>query len=611
MQFQQLFERLKIAGDLSSKGIDELEQDLRVNSSHAGVVKRLLEMGVNTERLAEAISVVFDLPLFPFDRRPSQLGPDAPRPALPKVVSHGDDDQHLMCENGAIYLVNPFDRAALKQATARYGQSTVRVSGVISRQAFALQVGERIVEQMPAADSVTPYSRKLDALLMLAVRQNASDIHLEPQINDTRVRLRVDNVLREVDRYSHEEYLQISNIIQNRCTSATAGSYQEAMDEMFVFEVPPNRKIKMRVMMIPGTVAGQKNLLPVFCLRLLGNNLEQRGLAELGIPDTKHNPQLTSLRLLCERKNGLVLVSGPTGSGKTTTLSAVMGELQKIHPDRCSYTIEDPVEMNLVGVNHIQVNEKSGVTFERGVKSFLRGDPDVILIGEIRDLPVAKVALTASITGHLVFSTIHTNSAIEGVSRLIDVGCDAYIVASALKAVTAQRLVRKVCPKCCERVRWGELIDGSHPSLQDPENELMRLRYSHADRMYKSLKDYPKTNDHEVAIAGVGCSACGNSGYKGRMLVTELFQVTPRVADLIAQRASIFKLRDQALQDGFLEMWEHGASLIFKQRTTTMDEMINALGERESSQSVGTTNPVGPEADRVAPEGADVGAPLT
>ncbi|XP_018024016.1 putative type II secretion system protein E [Hyalella azteca] len=346
---------------------------------------------------------------------------------------------------------------------------------------------------------------------------------------------------------------------------------------MFVFSLPGPRIIKLRVMMVPVVLPDREEMMPKLVLRLLGNRIEQMALTDLGIPDYERNDQITAIQLLCERKNGLILVSGPTGSGKTTTLSAVQREMLKTYPNRVYYTIEDPVEISIPNVNHVQVNQEAELTFSRGLKAFLRGDPDVIMVGEIRDMDAATQALTASITGHLVLSTIHTNSAIETAIRLIDMGCDSFIVSSALKAATAQRLVKRLCTECSMEASWDELTSGLHPVLNHRDNKLMRLRYTNAPRTYSDLDFYP--DGRTVRIKGPGCSKC-DGGIKGRALVSELFLMTPNVSQAIASKQSFATVHQIAVESGFKDLWQHAMFLI-RTGVISFDDAVGDIGERD------------------------------
>lgn len=585
-KFENALAMLHAEQQISSRGADAARDALRADSMGATLIPMLWEMQAKTTSVAKAVGTAFGLAIYPSGDKDIPPTDETPRPG---VAKHGAG--YILADNGVAYLVNPMDAAHVKRLQSEerdlFKQLRIRKYGIISK-AHHIGVAEKATEadddEVQSAGSFIDDSgvkKRVDDMLLGAARRNASDIHLEPTATDVRVRLRIDSNMVDVDRMSHEVYKSVANVILNQCKKGKPGTYLQALDDMFIFEVPPSRKVKFRVMMVPVTLPGLQSELPCFCLRLLGNAIEQIALRDLGVPNTRKNPQLTRLQMLCERKNGLILVSGPTGSGKTTTLQAVFSELQRMHPNRCRYTAEDPVEMNLTGVNHIQVNEEAGLSFARCVKSFLRGDPDDVLIGEIRDYEVASQALTGSITGHLVFSTIHTNSAIETVTRLIDLGCDAFLVAAALKGATAQRLVRKVCRHCGDLVRWSSLLDGSAEYLKDPENLTKRERYLEAAERYGDLLDYPRDpSTAMVYVAGSGCSHC-SGGYKGRLLITELLEITPTLGDLISRRSSVLQLRRQALREKFQEMWQHAATEIFIRKSTTFDEMIDAVGERE------------------------------
>lgn len=480
-----------------------------------------------------------------------------------------------------IYLVNPLDRRAREEALGKHTAST---KGVIARSRLLQLAGHALCD--PEIDEKASRkssgddraARTLDEWLRYAATHNASDIHMEPRSDTVLVRMRIDGVLTRYRDVPYTEYLAVANVILSKCKSGTAGSYSQILDDEFTFDMP-GRRIKLRVAMTPTVLPNRREEQPKFTLRLLGNNLESINLERIGLPNTESNPQLMQMRMLCERKHGIILVSGPTGSGKTTTLSAVLQEHIKLHPDDSLYTVEDPVEIPIVGANQVKVNEKAGVTFASALKSFLRGDPDVIMVGEIRDLEVAQEAIRGALTGHLVFSTIHTNSAIEAVVRLADLGIEPYKIAGALKAVQAQRLIKKLCPHCAVDVRWGDLVSGEHPSLRGRDNDVMRMKYQTAPLLYNDLLDYPQLEKAVKVRNPKGCRKCAESGYAGRVLVSELFQVTNSIEKAIARNATTSEINEIARGEGFREMWHHAMRMV-RNGVTGFAECAAVLEER-------------------------------
>ncbi|MDR3552151.1 MAG: GspE/PulE family protein, partial [Clostridia bacterium] len=245
---------------------------------------------------------------------------------------------------------------------------------------------------------------------------------------------------------------------------------------------------------------------------------------------------------IIKNPNGIVLVSGPTGSGKTTTLYTVLSELNK--PELNIVTVEDPVEFRMAGINQVQINQKAGLTFASGLRSILRQDPDIIMIGEIRDSETAEIAVRAAITGHLVLSTIHTNDAASTVHRLIDMGVEPFLVSASLVGVVAQRLVRRLCPRCKQPYR--------------PEhNEMMLLRLTSPTELYKPA----------------GCPYCNNTGYKGRMAVHEIIAVNKEIRELIDRRANIDQLHQCAQRFGTISLRDSCTELVLKGETST-DQLV-------------------------------------
>jgi len=593
---RRIVEILIDRGQLHSRSEKLIEDEFRLHGA-ASVIPKLLECRVRSDVVAIAVAGIIHKACYPWSQplssvddyfEPRKEGDEStiavviPKPLPPETESVGQG--WLIGVNRVAYVVNVFDRALIEKLTDDYA-AVISEWGVIS--AADLAAARQAAEEKNIEQSTSATAGSIDKMaendvndiIRLAAKSNASDIHFEPHESDTLLRMRVDGDLRDIKRFDHDTYRRYANSILVRCAKGQPGTYIAALDDMFVFELPGGRKIKLRVAMVPTVVQGQQEVFPKLTIRLLGNVIEQISLVDLGIPNTQRNGQLRKIRLLCERKNGLILVSGPTGSGKTTTLSAVQGEMLKLYRNRAYYTVEDPNEISIPGVNHVQVNIEAGLTFARAIKSFLRSDPDVIMVGEIRDKEVADQALTASVTGHLVLSTIHTNSAPECILRLVDMGCDRHIVASALKAATAQRLAKKVCPHCSQEVKWGSLVDGSHPMMQERESELQRLRYSSAPERYSDLVDYPSDDDMVRVANKRGCRECTN-GYKGRMLISELLEISPRLTDMIAGHQSMTAIRTMARKEGFMELWEHGFTAI-RTGKSTFDEMLAALGERD------------------------------
>jgi general secretion pathway protein E len=290
-----------------------------------------------------------------------------------------------------------------------------------------------------------------------------------------------------------------------------------------------DREIDVRVSVIP-MLYGE-----AVVLRLLDRSSVLLGLDKLGMS----NKELDVTKIILDRPHGIILVTGPTGSGKTTTLYAALSRINDI--ERKIITIEDPIEYQLHGVNQIQVSRKAGLTFANGLRSILRHDPDVILVGEIRDAETANIAIQASLTGHLVFSTLHTNDAPSALTRLVDMGIEPYLVASSLEALIAQRLVRVICSNCKEKM---------------PAQEVETLRRQYGDRLPRML------------YRGKGCRQCQGTGYRGRVGIFEMMVVNDEIRSLILENASARDLRKLAAQQGMRSLREDGFRHLVEGRTT-------------------------------------------
>ena len=345
----------------------------------------------------------------------------------------------------------------------------------------------------------SPTVRIVDALLADAVRLGASDVHVEPQRDGVRIRYRVDGLLRDVmtvPRAAGPAMISRLKIVSS-LDIAERRLPQDGRARIGV----DGRAVDARVSTLP-SLHGEKVV-----VRLLPGSDDVAPLAELGFEPQ----QLDVLRRTLATTQGLVLITGPTGSGKTNTLYSAIHEVMT--PDRNVVTLEDPVEIQLPGITQVQVNERTGMTFARGLRAILRQDPDVVLVGEIRDLETAELALRASLTGHLVLSTLHTNSAVAALTRLVDMGCPTYLVASSLELVVAQRLVRRPCPSCASAYR--------------PDDSVLAL-----------LELGPDDLIGATPRRGRGCATCSGTGYRGRTGVFELLDVDADVRkQLVADSA--------------------------------------------------------------------------
>ena len=375
--------------------------------------------------------------------------------------------------------------------------------------------------------------RFVNQILLEAVRDRASDVHIEPFENRLRIRYRIDGVLHETQLPAQTKRFQSAIISRIKIMSgldiAEKRVPQDGRIKLHVF----GRDVDVRVSVIP-TLTGED-----IVLRLLDQQGNAFGLNDLGMAEDT----LEMFRGLIDQPNGIFLVTGPTGSGKTTSLYAALSEI--LTPEIKVVTLEDPVEYRLDGVNQIQVNLQTGLTFARGLRSILRHDPDVVLVGEIRDLETAEIAVQASLTGHFVFSTLHTNDAPSAIPRLVDMGVEPYLISSSLEGLMAQRLVRVVCDECRE--------------MRPISDEI------------RSAGGVP--DEVQTEPVGSGCESCRGTGYRGRRGIYELTAVNDEVKDLVIRRAPAGEIRAVCRSHGMQTLREDGWNKV-REGVTTIEEVL-------------------------------------
>ncbi len=364
-----------------------------------------------------------------------------------------------------------------------------------------------------------PVIKLVNALLAKAVHERASDIHIEPFANVIRIRYRVDGVLREIPSPPRN---MLSGLVSRIKVLANMNISESRLpQDGRVKLVVEGREVDLRCSTMP-TSHGE-----AIVMRVLDKNMMMIGISQIGMSEE----MLSRFMKHLEKPNGIVLVTGPTGCGKTTTLYAALAEIKD--PGDKLITVEDPVEYELPGIVQVNINENVGLTFAKALRSILRQDPDTVLVGEIRDVETAQIAVQASLTGHLVFSTLHTNSAAATVTRLVDMGVEPFLITSSVQAVIGQRLVRTVCPTC--RVPYRPTPD-----------ELEEFEVTAED-----IRD--KTFYH-----GEGCHDCGHSGYKGRMGIFELLEITDEIRDMILDHAGTDEIQEVAHRNGMITMRKDG-----------------------------------------------------
>lgn len=390
-----------------------------------------------------------------------------------------------------------------------------------------------------------PIAKIVSTILEYAVKSRASDVHLEPQEDRVRIRYRIDGILYE--RLSLPLGVREAVISRIKILSGMKiDEHRTPQDGRFNFKVA-EEEVDLRVSVLP-TSFGEK-----IVMRLLRKSGGVPTMSELGIRGTS----LKTLEASILRPHGIILVCGPTGSGKTTTLYAV---LSKINTTRVNIlTLEDPVEYQIPGANQVQINDDVGLTFATGLRAFLRQDPNIILVGEIRDKETTELAIQASLTGHLVFSTLHTDSAAGALPRLIDMGAETFLLASTINATMGQRIARKICPHCkVDYVPPREIIE----EIKKVLGNLMPKDDGTPIKLYK----------------GAGCEVCGHSGFLGRIGIYEVMPVTDAIAKLILERKDSATIEVKAREEGMITMKQDGYLKVLE-GTTTIDEILRVAQE--------------------------------
>jgi type IV pilus assembly protein PilB len=396
-----------------------------------------------------------------------------------------------------------------------------------------------VVEEKDDAEVVkeveAPIVKLVNGIFVNAIKAGASDIHLEPYENSLRVRYRVDGVMYTVMTLPTKIKAALTSRVKIMSRLDIA-ERRLPQDGRIKLKLGKKREIDFRVSTLP-TLFGEKTV-----LRILDKSNLQVDLTRLGF----ERKQLDDFMVAIEKPYGMVLVTGPTGSGKTTTLYSALNHLNK--PGINIMTAEDPVEYNFMGINQVQVKEEIGLTFASSLRSFLRQDPDIIMVGEIRDFETAEIGVKAALTGHLVLSTLHTNDAPSTISRLLNMGIEPFLVSSSVILILAQRLARKICQQCKEEEKF-------------PPQALTKVGYS--DEEVKAIK----------CFKGKGCSACSDSGYKGRIALYEVMPISDELRELVLEGASANEVKKTAIRLGMNTLRRSGLNKV-KEGTTSIEEVL-------------------------------------
>ncbi|HQP00061.1 MAG TPA: ATPase, T2SS/T4P/T4SS family [Caldisericia bacterium] len=397
---------------------------------------------------------------------------------------------------------------------------------------------ELSIDEAKSLAETAPIIRLMNQIMTEAITSNASDIHMEPQKRYLRIRYRIDGVLR--DTMNLPKNIQPGIISRVKIMANLDIAERRRPQDGRINLKFRGREIDLRVSVLPG-IFGEKVV-----LRILDKEKSLIPLEQLGFS----KESLEIFKTLISQPYGMILITGPTGSGKSTTLYAILRILNS--PEVNILTIEDPVEYQLDGITQVQVNPKINLTFANALRSFLRQDPDIILVGEIRDKETAQIAMEAALTGHLVFSTLHTNDSFSAPTRLIDMGIEPYLIASSVIGVTAQRLVRKICTDCKEEYKPSEFL----------------------------LKQVGIENYDGVFYKGKGCIACNNSGYKGRIAAQEILKIDDKIREMILNRNPSTDIKDYAIKNGNISLLQDAIDKA-KKGITTIDEVIRVISTVE------------------------------
>ncbi len=442
------------------------------------------------------------------------------------------------------YAATPSD--VEKAISSQYRQELVGEVGKAVKETEELTSKSKTVDSKKIGEIIkeAPIAKIVSTILDYAVLSRASDVHIEPMEDRIRVRYRIDGIL--YDRLTLPKTVQEAVISRIKILSEMKiDEHRTPQDGRFNFKVE-DKEVDLRVSVLP-TAHGEKVV-----MRLLRKSGGIPTLNELGL----NGISLRNLDAAILRPHGIILVCGPTGSGKTTTLYSILTKLNTTRVNIMS--LEDPVEYEIPGINQVQINPGVGLTFAFGLRSFLRQDPNIILVGEIRDRETTDLAIQAALTGHLVFSTLHTSNAAGALPRLLDLGAEAFLIASTLNAIVGQRIVRQICSTC-------------------------KVAYEPPAQLIQEIKAtlgvlFPADSTQIKFYKGKGCAECGDSGYLGRIGIFEVLPVTEKMSQLLLKHSSIDEIERQAVQDGMVTMKQDGFLKVLK-GNTTIEEVLRVAQE--------------------------------
>jgi type IV pilus assembly protein PilB len=544
-------------GTITKEQLENALQQQNTNEGGRGMLGRtLVQLGYCTEDdIARVVSLQNDVPYVSLetfkidDAASSLITPEIARryKALPIGFNNGKllvamrypkdiiaiDD--LRIHTGYDFQPVICADSELTAAIERYSRTSVNVEQSAEDEIEIEEVAAEVDD-----DAEKPAVRLVNLIFNQAVRAGASDVHIEPQEKSTRVRLRIDGVLHNAMQPPKRLHASLVSRIKVMANMDIA-ERRVPQDGRVSLKID-DKTVDVRVATLP-TAYGEK-----VTMRLLNRSGKLISLEELGFP----LPELEKYRRIVQMPYGMVLVTGPTGSGKSTTLYATLSVVNSVGKN--IITVEDPIEYRLDGLNQVQVNVRAGLTFANGLRSILRSDPDIIMIGEIRDAETARIAVESALTGHLVFSTIHTNDAAGAITRLGDMGIETFLTASSLTAVVAQRLARILCPHCKQAY------------------EITR------EQLLTNIPDFPLCEGEEklTLYRSKGCFRCSNTGYKGRVGVYELLLVNEEIRQLTLDHASGSQIKDAAIGAGMITLRQDGLRKV-KEGITSVEEIMRVI----------------------------------
>lgn len=569
---EQIKKVLVQSGVMPAAELDKLFKEAKKNNKKIGyylVEKKIITISALYESAANCFKVPFIDLKDQIIRKDILLNIPEPLASTQEIIAFAADDKEIKIAcldpenieifefikkktnlNPKIYLTTPDSFSeALKQYHKNLKAEFKEFSGDGAESSGANL--KKLAENLPIV-------RIVDTLLEYAIFENASDIHIEPEEKDILARYRIDGILKTV--MTLPKNVQPGIIARIKIlANLKVDEHRLPQDGRFKINAK-DYKVSFRVSIIP-TFDGEK-----IVMRLLNEKAQILTLEQLGFQPSA----LEALKRNITKPHGMILVTGPTGSGKTTTLYTILNILNT--PEVNIMTIEDPIEYRMPRVNQSQVNPKIGYTFASGLRAFLRQDPNIIMVGEIRDQETAEIAVHAAMTGHLVLSSVHTNDAVTTLPRLADMGIPSFLIASTTNIIIAQRLVRKICPNCIQSYKLDKLMVDELKKQLDMENILATMEKK------KVIIEAKRGIESLLFYRGKGCKQCSNTGYKGRMGIYEVLEITADMSELILKKAPPAELKKQAEKQGMLTIIEDGF-IKAKNGITTIEEIMRVTKE--------------------------------